>query len=73
MIELIVLGSIQIIVWGGIGTFKLVKRIRRRNSPRVNICSETPRRINRNEPLPEYLPPPPKYTDIIIDNPPPYF
>ena len=79
MIELIVLGSIQATVWGGIAIVKLVKKYKKRNSPRNNVnvnveCRQTNRHTNRharsnnNEPLPMYLPEPPKYSLYEINN-----
>jgi hypothetical protein len=73
MIELIVLGSIQATFWGGIAIVKLVKKYKKRNSPRHNVnveCRQTNRhtRSNNNEPLPMYLPEPPKYSLYEINN-----
>lgn len=85
MIELIVLGSIQATVWGGIAIVKLVKKYKKRNSPRNNV--QTSRyesinyrtrntRTNNDEPLPIYVPEPPKYslceTNDLCDLPPAY-
>lgn len=77
MIELIVLGSIQATVWGGIAIVKLVKKYKRRNSPCNNDnveCRPTNRHTNRHtrsnndEPLPIYVPEPPKYSLYEINN-----
>lgn len=66
MIELIILGSIQLAVWGSIGVYKASRSLRRRLRNRNNMITDsdidiefytTPRtRIRVNEPLPKYEP-----------------
>ena len=72
MIELIVLGSIQLAVWGTIGIYRVSKnirkRIRNRNNIDVSDCvefytSHPNRPIRINEQLPKYEPLDPMFYD----------
>lgn len=71
MIELIVLASIQVTIWGSIGVYKMVKYIKRRCNRQTDNDNDDAsyRRVNirndyKNDLLPMYVSELPDYDDL---------